>query len=314
MLVPSGARRPPRHTGPAVVHIAPVALDLVASLEAAPGQVHSVFAGALNVVAPGGLLTLVSPASGRLPAGIGLAISDLRTLRALSGMAVTGRDTLLIVSDADLEIDVAGAAIWAPRLRPVADGATRALGRWRRRRAGAWRTARSLDTRGGLAPLLCAVPGTSSNLWERRASTGLAAMTDAVERRDRPAATDAARDLIGLGPGATPSADDALVGVEAVLHALDDPLAGFLGDALEDVDARTTVVSAAQLRHAARGDVAELVHGLMAALLGPADVPIGPAISRTTAWGATSGVDGLVGVLLALDAVGARSLARTRSA
>jgi hypothetical protein len=127
------------------------------------------------------------------------------------------------------------------------------------------------------------------------------AFTGALARHDRAAAAKSAHDLIGLGPGVTPSGDDLLVGLEAALHALADPRAGFLAAALTDIDERTTVVAATLLRRAAQGEFAERIHRLLAALLGPDDRAIPGAIERAVAWGATSGTDCLVGVLAGLD-------------
>ena len=123
----------------------------------------------------------------------------------------------------------------------------------------------------------------------------------ALESGDRRAAADVATHLIGLGPGLTPSGDDALVGIEAALHALDSPMAGFLSLAVDDVEDRTTALAATLLRHAAAGEFAERLHTLLGALLGPDDGTISTAIDRATAWGATSGTDTLVGVLIGLD-------------
>ena len=127
----------------------------------------------------------------------------------------------------------------------------------------------------------------------------------AVVRADRHAAAAAARPLVGMGPGLTPSGDDALAGMEAALHALGHPAAGFLAAALDDVAERTTAVSATLLGHAARGEFAERTHRLLAELLGSDDAALPGAVERAAAWGATSGVDGLVGVLAGLDAAAA---------
>ncbi len=58
------------------------------------------------------------------------------------------------------------------------------------------------------------------------------------------------------------------------------------------------------LRHVARGEVAERIHELLAALLAPTEVRgrLEAAVAQTVAWGATSGSDLLAGVLLALGA------------
>ena len=118
---------------------------------------------------------------------------------------------------------------------------------------------------------------------------------------DSTAAANAATGLIGLGPGLTPSGDDVLVGVEAALHALGSPSAGFLALAVGDVEVRTTALAATLLRHAAAGEFAERLHTLLAALLGSDDEQIAAAVDRAVAWGATSGTDCLVGVLVGLD-------------
>ena len=135
----------------------------------------------------------------------------------------------------------------------------------------------------------------------------LADVTRAVAAGDGRRAAAAARPLIGLGPGLTPSGDDALGGIEAALHALGHPVAGFLSTALDDVGERTTDVSAALLRHAARGEFTERVHRLLAALLGDDAAAIPEAIERAVAWGASSGMDCLIGVLAGLDVAAAPS-------
>jgi hypothetical protein len=110
-----------------------------------------------------------------------------------------------------------------------------------------------------------------------------------------------ARRLVGLGPGLTPSGDDALIGLAAALHALRHSARGFLHEAIGDAHVRTTAVAATLLRHAAAGEFSERVQRLLAALLGDDDAAVAPAIERAMAWGATSGTDCLVGVLFGLD-------------
>ena len=78
-------------------------------------------------------------------------------------------------------------------------------------------------------------------------------------------------------------------------------MAGFLALAVDDVEDRTTALAATLLRHAAAGEFAERLHTLIAALLRPDDGAIATAIDRATAWGATSGTDCLLGVLIGLD-------------
>jgi hypothetical protein len=123
----------------------------------------------------------------------------------------------------------------------------------------------------------------------------------ALETGDRSLAAAVATRLMGLGPGLTPSGDDVLVGIEAALYAMARPSAGFLASAMGDVEERTTALAATLLRHAAAGEFAERLHILLAALLGSDNETIPAAIDRAVAWGATSGSDCLLGVLIGLD-------------
>lgn len=267
--------------------------------------VHSCFRSALNIATPDGLLTIGSEALGGLPNGIVADLGpDLRALGVKVGMTVDGDAVRLSIPEVGLRLDLAGATTWSPCIYPPDDGATRAGARWRQRSAATRALALECAADGGLAGLLeasRAVGRPASLDVTESARPILKALAGALADGDRPTAARWARGLIGLGPGLTPSGDDVLVGIEAALHALGRPSAGFLGRALGDVDDRTTTVAATLLRHAARGEFAERLHVLLVALLSTDDTGIPGAIERAVAWGATSGTDCLVGVLWGLD-------------
>lgn len=267
--------------------------------------VHSAYRSAFNISTPAGLLTIASEAVGGLPNGIVADLGpDFRALGIRPGLAVEAVDRTLRIPGIDLRLDLAPAVAWSPRIRSTGDDAALARARWRRRRAATWVAARRFARAGGVAGLLGSGWALDHGMGldvSERARPILAAVADALADGDRPAAAASARGLIGLGPGLTPSGDDALVGIEAGLHALGRPTAGFLAGALDDIDERTTTVAATLLRHAARGEFAERIHRLLAELLGSDDVAIPGAIERAVAWGATSGADCLVGVLCGLD-------------
>jgi len=137
------------------------------------------------------------------------------------------------------------------------------------------------------------------------------------------AAIRAADRLLGLGPGLTPAGDDALAGLFAATPAFvaalpaDGAAAPMRGVALTDRVARvaehvvgrapaaTTAVSAALLRHAARGEVAGPAATVLRALTGPhrdhADADLAAAVRALLAVGSTSGRDLLLGLLAAAD-------------
>jgi hypothetical protein len=109
--------------------------------------------------------------------------------------------------------------------------------------------------------------------------------------------------VVGCGPGATPSGDDVLVGILAVLHSPCSGDAGardaaLLRSALLSLLATTTDVSAHLLRQAASGlfgsDLHELVRAVVAENhLGELD----DKLRRVIKTGATSGADMCEGLL-----------------
>lgn len=255
--------------------------------EGGEARVHSVFRSALNIETAGGLLTLAPDAVGGLPNGILLddttPLPDLRRVGARPGALVSLEGGILAVSSASFAVDVRPARPWSPRL-PAFDA-----GAWPSRSAGAWQFIRDRAVPGGIESL-------------PTASAAVDALRAAIERQDRPAALASARRLIGLGPGLTPSGDDVLAGVEAGMHATGHPLAGFLADAVHDIDELTTAVSATLLRHAAAGEFAERISRVVGALLCGPELDLSTELDRALAWGATSGGDTLVGMFLGLDA------------
>jgi len=112
-------------------------------------------------------------------------------------------------------------------------------------------------------------------------------------------------DLVGLGPGATPSGDDVLVGLVAGLHGAGTPFAeavlSWLRAEPAATWARTTPLSAHLLRDALDGDVADPLATFVSLLADPGASADALANARTAvlATGATSGADTCVGLALA---------------
>ena len=169
-------------------------------------------------------------------------------------------------------------------------------------------------------------------------------LMDASRHEDMAGVEAAVRGLAGLGPGLTPSGDDTLggfVGVIALSPSFRMPVAtplvgvpslfpnrrndrtghpqgvSLLGFTREDGESlaslivntarpRTTILSATLLAHAARGELAEHVGELLTALTLPPEhsEAVLRAADRVLAYGACSGGDTLLGLLLGLQASG----------
>ena len=108
-----------------------------------------------------------------------------------------------------------------------------------------------------------------------------------------------AAQLIGLGPGLTPSGDDYLGGVLVALRWLGR---GSQADSLwrwlePRLDAGTSEISAAHLAAAAAGQVHEALHEVLENLSAWEAPNLHPSLARLEAEGHTSGGDALAGVV-----------------
>ncbi len=103
--------------------------------------------------------------------------------------------------------------------------------------------------------------------------------------------------LAGLGRGLTPAGDDFLCGAMLwawLAHPEPQP---FCRAVVEVAAPRTTTLSAALLRAAARGECSAAWHRLMACLSRDAEDGLAAAVREVLGYGATSGADALAGFL-----------------
>lgn len=151
-----------------------------------------------------------------------------------------------------------------------------------------WAAARLREPSNHFAGALTAAVVTALAAPHRRSS--VQAATSAV---------DAATDLLGLGPGLTPSGDDvvagALVTVRRLLPDTGPIIASLSQKVAEQALARTTAVSAALLAWAALGEAAPELVGLLGALSRGADLR--PGFLALSQVGHTSGRDLALGVV-----------------
>jgi hypothetical protein len=117
---------------------------------------------------------------------------------------------------------------------------------------------------------------------------------------------DAARRLIGLGPGLTPSADDMLTGFTATLWWVSrslnkrKTLVDRINDAIISQSGVTNLLSRQLLQHAARGEVNQRLGELLKAIFTGKDSEIEPLVERVMKIGETSGIDMMFGLLLGM--------------
>jgi hypothetical protein len=267
------------------------------------GTIESVHRSAINIRWHGGLLTVAHESVGGLPNGV-LVSSPMPLDRiGLAGeMAIRADGADLLVPAASLVFSLGTATTWSPAM-PVVPGLAPTQ---RAARADlALRFAAIEAPPIGLGPLIVQLAGgrvTGSRLSASVAAC-LASIVDAIRDGFPARAVAAACPLTGLGPGATPSGDDLLVGFAAGLATIDHPLArSFAAGVALQARGRTTSLAETFLAHAGRLEFAERVHRAALGVLGTDPTLMRAAVTGTLAWGASSGADLLVGVLLGIQA------------
>lgn len=277
---------------------------------AEPCAVHSIFESVLNLETRNGLITIGVPSVDPLPHGLRISRElDFRSLGLRTGQLVILERHRIRIPGSTIEIDLSDATPWSPRLPVISHWVAKA--RWRDRAAEMRRLAAAAvrarpGAGNGIGALIDLEHGPSIGAVARLAGPRLERLAHAVRTGDRAAAGLAAELLVGLGPGLTPSGDDALVGMAAAVTAMAAPGsfdATFLGAVAASAPTRTTMVGATFLRHASAGQFSAGVHQLMAVLIGPDARDAQATIERCVAHGATSGADMLVGALAGLDAL-----------
>jgi Protein of unknown function (DUF2877) len=265
-------------------------------------RVAAVFDRSFYLVSGATFVCVGAPAIGNGPLTLiaDLDAGRLSTLGLLPGRPISAR-RVSIAGAVRLNLD--RCAIWCPPPWPVAAPPARLI------EACATLARRAADEAppDGLARAVFGV-GALSRIAAPRIAGFEAWLSGALRRDDGiiSGAADAVSSLIGLGPGLTPSGDDFLSGVLALLDALDalDALGerkAVLARAIAHAaPALTSPLSACLLSAAAAGHVGERLHDLVSGLVA-GDVEAAIAAARTIGHG--SGWDMLAGAAMVLRIV-----------
>ena len=200
-----------------------------------------------------------------------------------------------------LRIEMQTAEVWSPPPAPLwsRSGLARGLAILEEQVAGRL-------PEEGLAGLLRDPSGKDSALLDRarpfvaRLSSWL--MAGAPDREVPPL-----KDLVGLGPGLTPSGDDLVCGSLVALQALGlrAPASRLAEAAAPLFRSNGNGISRAHFRTAAEGAATAPLHDALAALAKGRAEDLAPALERLDAIGHCSGWDALTGLVLTLRTAGA---------
>ncbi len=241
------------------------------------GYVVGVFSRACYIGGPDGrIVALTLAEAGRGPFSIAIKGRPGLFAEISAGLPARAHGRSLQVGNWEITWDTAG--IWEPGLVGPAGAVKLGPG-----------PARLLREYAGWSffPASTSLPGTAGA--ERLGS----AVVDSLVHHRPDRLAEAVAGLVGLGRGLTPAGDDFLVGVMAALWLTGQ--AELLADIVTAAAAKTTRLSAAYLRAAARGEFAEPWHDLALALRAADTAAAAEAVDRIAGTGASSGRDALAG-------------------
>lgn len=267
--------------------------------------IHSVFDSAVNIrlEEEDRLLTLLISEDYELPQGIRILTetSSLRSLRPGLHAAATGG--ILRFDSSSLEVDLRRAPIWKCRIPEIH------LDMGRLPAQQAWSTAWDLlneEQRIRSADLVADdlfQTGTDSSL-SQRISRSVMSLVTSTDDFDVHGALRAAGQMIGLGPGVTPTGDDILIGFLAGLWSMagqEQGRLGFIrsfGRELVQFTRQTGEISRTYMLHAAQGQFSSGLSHLAEAIATGNDME--ETAQAAMRVGHSSGMDAVTGLLIGL--------------
>jgi len=296
-----------------VISIGPSAFD--ALRRSVSGEVHSIFERAFNILIGGELVGVARSGVSRSPINLVTDIPTSESMPSLGvrkGMQVRKVGGLVFIGSV-LEISLKNAKLWRPKTR-----AKRCLDLEliRDNLELAKQFASSKTRREGLGQLLPLVDEIAAGKMPRAPDLNTVAkavlpwlvdLVKAVRSENVEGVEEAARKLIGLGPGLSPSADDALSGFMASLWWVSRSLnrgmnsVKRINETIVSCSGTTTLLSQQLLRHAAKGETNERVGELLDAILAGTTPDVEKGVGEVLQIGETSGIDMMVGLLFGVQ-------------
>lgn len=276
----------------------------------AKGRVHSAYRGAVNILLPKGMVSLVPRSAGKGP--LNLVLADWNPPKNpdagfKTGQGVTVKDKVIMVGE-NGRLSFAYAQVYQPsrlferNVLPPED-----IRRNVTRACDLIQSQGKLDGLGVLLPLIGGyAPVTLSNTSPFMSAAFLSAirLVRALESRDTREISRAGEGLVGLGIGLTPSGDDLLCGVFVALvlgsqNGLNIPGAFqpvFVK--IAHAGGRTSLLSQEYLEQASLGKANEKVTDFVSAVYTSNENEVAKSLSALLATGETSGTDTAFGVII----------------
>jgi len=287
---------------------------LEALREDSKGKIHSVFERSFNILIKN---RLVGVARNDIPVSPIDLITNVPTAETMPnlgvrkgmGMKITGNRVFF--GDV-LEISLDEVRLWRPPTR-----VKKPLGREHiKRNLNAVKKGALAKAEGvGLGQLLLhldsiigsKIPDTKElNDVTSAALPHLLGFLKSVKSGDVDGVKENSKNLVGLGPGLTPSADDMLGGFASALWWVSNSFGKVdriqeINNAISSQAAATNLLSHQLLEHATRGEVNEYLVDFFEEILAGTGKNLDKSVGQIMAIGETSGADSMVGLILGIE-------------
>ena len=279
------------------------------------GQVHSVFTRVVNVLTSGNrLISVVGGDVGNGPINIVTNLPQSMSMTSIGirkNHEVLNVDGSIVLGNNVLIISTKNAKEWKPQR--IFRGKVLAIKKMRDNLMTMREVTCAHGRFGGLAQLieyveegrLDKIAGQELNPFARRALPHLSMLMKTIRAGDYQGTKRNAQELVGFGPGLTPSADDVLSGLMASLTLISENL-NIFGDSVSEVNKsiisciqdRTTLISQEFLMHAAVGEANEPIVALIEKILTARPNEVEETTKHVLALGEASGTDVVLGIFL----------------
>lgn len=274
------------------------------------GQIHSVFKKTVNVITEDNdLVAILVDKKDISPMGIVVKASNLQQMAFKQGMGVTFTKDMVCVNDIGLCIDISKAKKWNPQ--PVNDFKKTEL-------ENIQALVRYLEDgifyRGkheGIAPIVYRIGSylpelasytkrdVETNHYTNFIEKRFASFLSELVKGNKNNIGDFTKQIIGFGPGLTPSVDDFITGLMTSLYynsryfELDsDSILEFNRMVIGEISNKTTRISEEMLKFASKGQCSEKIRNLILSILrGCSYGELDEAIDAVLSFGDTSGTD-----------------------
>lgn len=267
--------------------------------------IQSVFESSINLCLndEDRLITILVSDHYDLPQGIRLQARNVPFQLLTVDLRAVCRDKVLRFDSSSIIIDLRNASIWEAQLPNIDITKPSTRQAW----SMIWKTLnrqqRLKQTDLIAEDLLQTEKG---SLLTRKLSQPVLELSAASKRFDSNTSANAARKMIGLGPGVTPTGDDILIGYLAGLWSVagqDDRRLDFISTFGEELLSRakeTNEISRTYLYHAVRSDFSSSLITLINAIGEGDEERLSRAAKNAMQVGHSSGMDSITGLLIGL--------------